>query len=117
VMVQNYICLVCGGKNGEHFYPFGITNHFSYQHVFFTCIGCGIRFMGDVSDLSRLCDNCKKLDNRGIIMVISELTWGVLKDQVHEWASDLVLEDEEIWDKVVTLMRDNGIIRKVDILP
>ena len=43
-------------------------------------------------------------------MPISELTWEVFKAQVTEWANDLALTDDEIFAKIVTLLKDHEII-------
>jgi len=44
------------------------------------------------------------------VIKLEELTWDVLKGQVHEWAVQLTLDDDEVWEKVITLMKDHELI-------
>ena len=44
------------------------------------------------------------------VIKLEELTWDVLKGQVHEWAIQLTLDDDEVWEKVITLMKDHELI-------
>ena len=42
--------------------------------------------------------------------MLNELTWEVFKAQVTEWANDLALSEDEIFAKIVALLKDHEII-------